>query len=46
MIVKNLDDLKLLAPLLIQLGYSHFSWGVREQFFEVNLIITDRRLKG
>ena len=37
MAVNSLDDLNTLVPILIQLGYSHFSWGVKEQHFAVNI---------
>ncbi len=36
MAVNSLDDLNTLVPILIQLGYSHYSWGVKEQHFMVS----------
>jgi hemoglobin-like flavoprotein len=35
MAVNSLDDLNTLVPILIQLGYSHGSWGVKEEHFPV-----------
>ena len=35
MAVNSLDDLNTLVPVLIQLGYSHCSWGVKEEHFQV-----------
>jgi hemoglobin-like flavoprotein len=37
MAVNSLDDLNTLVPILIQLGYSHYNWGVKEQHFIVSL---------
>jgi len=36
MAVNSLDDLETLVPILIQLGYSHYTWGVRDKHFVVN----------
>lgn len=33
--VNSLDDLETLVPILIQLGYSHYTWGVRDHMFTV-----------
>jgi len=33
--VNSLDDLNTLVPILIQLGYSHYNFGVRENHFSV-----------
>lgn len=38
MAVNSLDDLNTLVPVLIQLGYSHCSWGVKEEHFQVIFI--------
>ena len=35
--VNSLEDLSTLVPFLIQLGYSHYGWGVREQHFPVTI---------
>ena len=35
MAVNTLDDLETLVPILIQLGYSHFTLGVRDKHFGV-----------
>jgi len=35
MAVNSLDDLETLVPILIQLGYSHYTWGVRDNMFAV-----------
>ena len=35
MAVNSLDDLETLVPILIQLGYSHYTWGVRDNHFQV-----------
>jgi hemoglobin-like flavoprotein len=35
MAVNSLDDLNTLVPILIQLGYSHCRWGVKEEHFQV-----------
>ncbi len=37
--VNSLDDLNTLVPILIQLGHSHYAWGVREHHFPVFKII-------
>jgi hemoglobin-like flavoprotein len=37
--INSLDDLGTLVPILIQLGYSHYNWGVREEHFPVNKLI-------
>jgi hypothetical protein len=37
--IKNLDNLNILIPVLIQLGFSHYMKGVREQHFPVAFII-------
>ena len=37
MAVNSLDDLETLVPILIQLGYGHYTWGVRDNHFKVNL---------
>lgn len=36
MAVNSLDDLTTLVPILIQLGYSHYKWGVRDEHFPVS----------
>lgn len=36
MAVNSLDDLNTLVPVLIQLGYSHSSLGVKEEHFQVS----------
>jgi hemoglobin-like flavoprotein len=33
--INSLDDLTTLVPILIQLGYSHYNFGVRENHFAV-----------
>ena len=35
MAVNTLDDLETLVPILIQLGYSHYTTGVRDKHFVV-----------
>ena len=35
--VNTLDDLETLVPVLVQMGYSHYTWGVRENHFGVKL---------
>ena len=39
MVVNNLDEWTTLTLILIQLGFSHFKWGVREQHFPVSFLI-------
>jgi hemoglobin-like flavoprotein len=34
--IKNLDNLNVLIPVLIQLGFSHYMKGVREEHFPVS----------
>lgn len=35
MAVNTLDDLETLVPILIQLGYSHWNFGVKDEHFVV-----------
>ena len=35
MVVNSLDDLGSLIPILVQLGFSHHRWGVRNEHFPV-----------
>jgi hemoglobin-like flavoprotein len=34
--INSLDDLSTLVPILIQLGYSHYTFGVRDEHFPVS----------
>lgn len=35
MAIGSLNDLETLVPILIQLGYSHYTWGIRDTHFGV-----------
>ena len=35
--INSLNDLSTLVPILIQLGYSHYTFGVRDEHFPVGL---------
>ena len=35
--INSLDDLGTLVPILIQLGYSHYNFGVRDEHFVVSI---------
>lgn len=37
--ISMLDDLNSLIPVLIQLGYSHHKYGVKEEHFPVNIFL-------
>ena len=37
MVVNSLEDFSTLVPILIQLGFSHHRWGVRDEHFPVIL---------
>jgi len=36
MVVNTLEDFTSLVPILIQLGFSHYRWGVRDEHFPVS----------
>lgn len=35
LVIRSLEDLSTLEPILIQLGRSHYGWGVRDKYFPV-----------
>lgn len=37
MAVNSLEDFNTLVPILIQLGYSHYQYGVKEEYFTVKI---------
>lgn len=37
MVVNNLQDFKSIVPIIVQLGFSHYRWGAREEHFPVRL---------
>ena len=45
MAVNSLDDLNTLVPILIQLGYSHCRWGVKEEHFQVLKYTKNKNLR-
>lgn len=40
--INTLDDLTTLIPILIQIGYNHYKWGVRDEHFPVRILKSNK----